>query len=457
MNLYEDNLKNLIEENITEPSALSGVEERFEKRFGKERRKKRIKISSAVTSLLLIFMFITANTNTAWAESLRKIPVLKDFLSAMSFLTPYENDLDELGLLSESGDYQMYLQYALSDDKNIRFYFETSENIHLDDYDRLKIEHFKVYDLKTKEDYGPYFYLGEAVTSGNFNDHYFSLMGMLPPGSDVSFPEELGIEFSAVILRGEAGTKEYYKVIGTEALGEFSFELKLENMIERPRNDINVSLDLLGNNLIVKSLETSSLSTILLFEEEPDNKDRIVSIRGKVLDAETGKVIRDNLDYQVFSKAHPQYGIFLDLSRLSSQPGRLELVIDGVKLLDKEEEYITFTPAEKTVDKSMTNIELTTYSTGYKTLLGFKVNIEDPEGFEGIFHYEYETGSGEKKRMPMGSFQNLGEYRNISYIFEEDINDTIILRRSGSEMPIHKLEQPIRIPIDVPEEFEPVP
>ena len=187
MNPYEVNLKNLIEETITEPSALSGVEERFEKRFGKERRKKRIQISSAVTSLLLVFMFITANTDTAWAENIRKIPVLKDFLSAMSFLTPYEDDLDELGLLSESGDYQMYLQYALSDDKNIRFYFETSENINLDDYDRLKIEHFKVYDLKTKEEYGQYFYLGEAVTSGNFNDHYFSLMGMLPPGSDLSF------------------------------------------------------------------------------------------------------------------------------------------------------------------------------------------------------------------------------------------------------------------------------
>ena len=40
MSPYEDNLKNLIEENIAEPSALSGVEERFEKRFGKERRKK---------------------------------------------------------------------------------------------------------------------------------------------------------------------------------------------------------------------------------------------------------------------------------------------------------------------------------------------------------------------------------------------------------------------------------
>lgn len=69
MNPYEDRLKNLIEENITEPSALSGVEERFEKRFGKERRKKRIKISSAVTSLLLVFMFITANTNTAWRKA----------------------------------------------------------------------------------------------------------------------------------------------------------------------------------------------------------------------------------------------------------------------------------------------------------------------------------------------------------------------------------------------------
>lgn len=458
MNPSEDKLRHLIDQALQESETLSGVEERFEKRFTKERRKKKIKISSAVTSLLVLFMFITANTNTAWAETLKKIPVLKEFLSVMTFLSQHEENLEELGLESDSGEYQMYLQYALSDDKTIHFYFETSENITLDEYDQLKIEDLKIYDLNTKEDYAPNFYNSGSITSRNLEDHYFSLMGMLQPGSDISFPEKFGIEFSAVIYRGEEGSgNEFFKVTSSESLGQFSFEIELENMIERPKNDINASLDLLGNNLIVRSLETSTLSTILLFEEDLDNPDRIVSIGGKILDAETGDVIKDNLDYQIFSTVSPQYGISLDLSDMSSQSGKLELVIDSVKLMDKEEEYITLNPANKTIDKEMKNIELTTYSTGYKTLVIFKVKKEDLDGFSGIFHHEYETGSGEKKRTPMGGFQNHGVYSSISYIFEDDINDTIILRRTGSEMPTLELENPIRLEMDIPEVFDAIP
>ncbi|HSL87327.1 MAG TPA: hypothetical protein VK861_10370 [Bacteroidales bacterium] len=459
MNPFEDNLRNLVDQTLSEPESLISVEERFEKRLDKERRNNRIKISSAVTGLLVLFMFITANTDTAWAESIRKIPVLKEFLSAMQLGDDYREALEELGIASDNGEYQMYLQYALSDDKTIHLYFEASENIQLDDYDQLKIEDLKIYDLKTGKDYAPHFHNRDPITARNLEDHYFSLMGMLSPGSDENFPDTLGIEFSAVIYRGTAGSgDEYYKVLSSESLGQFSFEIKLEHMIRRPKNDINEPLNLLENTLILRSLETSTLSSVLLFEEDKDNQHRIVSIRGRILDAKTGKVIRDNLTYQIFSTVRPEYGISLDLSDMDQKSGKLELIIDGVQLLDQEKEYITLDPSTKTIDKEMENIELTSFSTGYKTLVIFKIREGNPEHRSGsLFHYRYETDKGDIKVTPRGNHQNYGEYSAISYIFDDDIDDKIILRRNGNEMPVLDLEEPIHILIDVPEEFEPMP
>ncbi len=101
-------------------------------------------------------------------------------------------------------------------------------------------------------------------------------------------------------------------------------------------------------------------------------------------------------------------------------------------------------------------MELVTFSTGYKTLVAFKMKTIDSSAFSP-FSYNYETGSGETKRTPFPTLQNHGDYFKVSYVFEDDINDTIILKRTGQEMPILELQEAIRIRIEVPEVFLPLP
>jgi|LSQX01.3.fsa_nt_gb hypothetical protein len=271
MNPSDKNLKHLIEQNIQEPEALADVEERFEKRFSREKRIKRFKGSSILTSLLLVFMIIAANTNMAWAENIRRIPVLKEFLTVMEFSKDYEDNLEELGIVSDNGEYQISLQYGISDEKKISLYFQASENITLDNYDRMKLENLKIFDLKTKEDYSAYFDNHSFKLAEN---SYFSLSGWLAPGNNERFPDRLGIEFTAVINRGVEGMgsgEDFYKIISTESLGEFSFVTKLEKMMPRPKNDINKNINLLGNNMILRSLETSDLSSVLSYKDKRKN------------------------------------------------------------------------------------------------------------------------------------------------------------------------------------------
>lgn len=435
---------------------MADVEERFEKRFSREKRIKRFKGSSILTSLLLVFMIIAANTNMAWAENIRRIPVLKEFLTVMEFSKDYEDNLEELGIVSDNGEYQISLQYGISDEKKISLYFQASENITLDNYDRMKLENLKIFDLKTKEDYSAYFDNHSFKLAEN---SYFSLSGWLAPGNNERFPDRLGIEFTAVINRGVEGMgsgEDFYKIISTESLGEFSFVTKLEKMMPRPKNDINKNINLLGNNMILRSLETSDLSSVLSYEEDLNNPDRIIKISGKILDAETGKVVKNNLDYSIFNRQRTEYGITIDLSTIDSHTEDIELVIEGVQLLSKEKEYITLDPANKTIDPEVESIELTKFLTGYKTMMIFKVKTLDSSAFSP-FDIKYETGSGEIGNTPFPSLQNQGEYFNVSYVFEEDIQDTIIFRRNGMEMPIRKLKEPIRIRIEIPKTYNPIP
>ncbi len=260
MNPLDENMRHLIDKTIQEPEALSSVEERFEKRFTKEKRKKRIKASSFAASLLVISMLVTANTNTAWAESIRKIPVLKELFSYMHFGQDYEEQIEELGLISDNGEHQLYLQYALSDDKQIILYLQFPEYITLEEHDRLKVEVIKVYDLKTGDDYTSSFIPENSAYAGYFEHNYLNLIGMLPHGMEMYFPDEMGFTFFASIERRDFTSNHGMELKSTENLGEFSFETSLQKMSKTKNNEINTTVNLSGNNLQIKSIERSPLS-----------------------------------------------------------------------------------------------------------------------------------------------------------------------------------------------------
>ena len=458
MNLYEDNLKNLIEENYTEPSALSGVEERFEKRFGKERRKKRIKISSAVTSLLLVFMFITANTDTAWAESLRKIPVLKELFSFMTFSSNYEDQIEELGLVSDNGEHELYLQYALSDEKEIILYLQFPEYITLEGYDRLKVEVKKVYDLKTGDDYTSSFMPENSAFAESFEHNYLNIIGMLPHGLDMHFPTEMGFVLSASIERRDFTSSQGMEVKSTEDLGEFSFETSLQKMSKTKKSEINETLILAGNNLNIKSLERSPLTADLIVSEDPENAHRITVFEGLLKDTETGAVITNDLSFVSYDTDFHIRSIALGSRSMRNEAHTAELIITGVHLLDKSEEYITIDFDKKTMSPEMEGMESIIGSVGGKSVLTFQIDNVGSNGFTTPFYFNYETEDGEVKPLPYASYSTVGDRSTISYEFEEEIQGTITLQQNGwNDNHYLPLKEPARVLIDIPEAFEPAP
>ena len=458
MNPSEENLKNLIEETLPEPSTLSGVEERFEKRFTKERRKKRIKISSAVTSILVVFMFITANTNTAWADSLKKIPVLKELLSYMEFGSDYEDQIEELGLVSDNGEHELYLQYALSDDKQIILYLQFPEYITLETYDRLKVEVIKAYDLKTGEDYTSSFIPENSAFADFFEHNYLNLIGMLPHGMEMHFPAEMGFILSASIERRDFTSTQGMEVTSTEELGSFFFFISLQKMSKTKNSEINKTLTLSGNNLHIKSFERSPLSADLIIAEDPQNSHRITAFEGMLKDTETGAVITDDLSFVSYDTDFHIRSIALGSPSMRKEAHTAELIITGVHLLDKREEYITIDFDTKTMSPEMEGMESIIGSVGGKSVLTFQIENESSKGFTTPFHFFYETEGGEVKPLPYASYSTVGDRSTISYEFDGETHGTITLQQNGwNDNYYVPLKEPASILIDVPESFEPAP
>jgi len=455
MNPYEENLKNLIEDHITEPSELSGVEDRFDKRFRKERRNSRIKISSAVTSLLVLFMFITANTDTAWAESLKKIPVLKELLSSMAFLDDHKDQIEELGLVSDNGEHQLYLQYALSDDKQISLYVQFPDYIKLDQYDQVMVEVIRAYDLKTDTEFTDSF-IPTSDIGEHFQNNYLNLFGMLSPGQEQRYPEELGIVVSATIYRRTFSPDSGMSIDGVEDLGHFAFETHLQKMSSRNNMDINQGVVIEGNELIIKSVESSSLVTSVLFQKNDANTHRFADLKGKIENPETGEILSDGLGMTLYDFDSNIYAVILNRNSLAEDAHTVNFVITEVSLVDKTKEKIFIDFDQKTMSTKMDGAELSMISSGSKSTFTLKLPYEEPGVMYSPFQFMYETDDGDKKPLPYPNLSGHEEFYTVSYVFDEEINGTITLTQSG-QTPGHyiKLDEPIEISIDIPERFNP--
>lgn len=456
MNPYENNVRNLIKDNMIEPSALSGVEERFEKRFSKERRNKKIKISSAVTSLLVLFMFITANTDTAWAESLRKIPMLKELFSYMTYSSYNEDQYEELGLVSDNGEHQLYLQYALSDDRNISLYLQFSDDITLKKHEYININIHKVYDLKTGKDYTSSFINPIQAYAENFEHRYTSLFGSLAPGTELSFPDEIGINLSASIEYKPSTSFGNAEIVQVQDLGQFSFKTKLQKKMRIETKKIGKTIDISGNSLDIKSIERSPLRASIIIDSEPLNLDRITSLKGMLIDPISGAVLKDDLNTFMYDMDGNLRGIHLDPEILPKKAFKYELVIIGADLLSKKDEFITIDFNRKTLEPEVEGMELIWVNAG-KTTAWINIRYKEPGVRFNPFHYMYETEEGKMEFLLHGSTGGVNdELFNVSLVFDREINGKIRLRKSRDPYSDHiTFKEPIRISIDIPETFDP--
>ncbi len=464
MNPYDDNLKKIIHNNIPDPSTLSDVEARFVKRHQREKRKTAVANGSLMSVMTIILLVITLNTNTALAESLRRLPVLGEIYNLTS-LTEKTADIERLGIVSRNNEHEVYLQYALSDDQKVLLYFQFPEYVRLESDDMLEIEILEVTDLKTKKSILPYFINPIAAFEGAFEHQYIGLYGRFPVNTEEDFPSEIRMKLNAKIIRRtiEQNTGNAFnsgieiKVDSVEDLGIFEFEFELQQMMNTFVNKINKKLDFFGDQLELKSISRSPLSNNLLFKEMPGNEHRIRGIVGTIRNKETGEVLTDDLMTWYHDEKNMEFGTTSGITA-EDNVKEIELEITGALMVRKDEEYVTIDLDTKTMDKTIEDLEvIRIIKSKDLTQITFKVSLpEDSDGTAySVFEGQYQNENGDTKILPGPSFGGSGDYFILTYNFKEEIHGKIILKQLGRFDKARLFEEPYRITIEVPDAFKP--
>lgn len=446
MNLFDEKLRNCLDDEIIEPETLQTVEERAMVRYRGEKRKKAAQLLLMLTLIFSSFLFYTANTEAAFAGKLRGVPVLKDFLYAMDMSPKEKERLEELGILSESGLYDVQLQYALSEDKRLFLYFQFPEELLLEENERLAIELVEVYDLETEKDYLMTFQK-HFETDLHLEHGYVMIQGFIPPGMDLAFPDKLHFAFKATVATNvwyEGGWKR--TVEKEKPIGEYRFNVELQKMEKRIIRQLGKKVKIEGNSLNIDQLERGLRTLDIAVSESKHNPDIITEVSGYMRDRKTKEIIEESIIVSYSTKTKDISAIYVAEENIPDH-GEVELVITEAMLLPKDQEYVTINMEEKKMTPEIPGISLTMVSSGKLTAVVF-ITEESIYPFDAYVSPE----SKEETRTPSPGIQNLGQNQSkFSYVFDEPLTGEIVFRRTRYSARKVVFETPIVIPLNVPD------
>ncbi|SDI04599.1 hypothetical protein [Proteiniclasticum ruminis] len=454
MNPFDEKVRSCLEDEIMEPDTLHTLEERVLARYRGTRRKKAAQLFLMMSLLFSGLLFYTANTESVFADKLRSVPILKEFLTAMDISPAEEKSVEELGILSESGKYDVRLQYALSEDKRVFLYFQFPEEVVLRENDHLEIELLDVYDQVTKKDYSMTFMKNLNPGMPPSNNGYVVIQGFIPAGMDLSFPEKLHIAFRANVARNVSYDHWGKRSAEDEPLGEYRFDVELQKMEKRILERVGKKVLIDGNTLVIDQLERGLKTLDIVVSQPKNNNDIITEISGYMRDGKTKKIIDEDITVSYSTETGEIHALYLNGEEIP-EGGEVEIVLEEAILLPKDQQYITIDMQKKEMIHPIPGISLEMASAGKRSALTF-ITESNLHPFD-----TYKTSaSAEEKRLPHPSVQTIGENRTKwSYVIDENLSDEVVLRRARESGRKAVFETPIVIELKVPSanSFTPIP
>ena len=454
MNPFDEKVRRSLDDEIMEPDTLHTLEERVLARYRGTRRKKAAQLFLMMSLLFSGLLFYTANTESVFADKLRSVPILKEFLTAMDISPAEEKSVEELGILSESGKYDVRLQYALSEDKRVFLYFQFPEEVVLRENDHLEIELLDVYDQVTKKDYSMTFMKNLNPGMPPSNNGYIVIQGFIPAGMDLSFPEKLHIAFRANVARNVSYDHWGTRSAEDEPLGEYRFDVELQKMEKRILERVGKKVLIDGNTLVIDQLERGLKTLDIVVSQPKNNNDIITEISGYMRDGKTKKIIDEDITVSYSTETGEIHALYLNGEEIPEE-GEVEIVLEEAILLPKDQQYITIDMQKKEMIHPISGISLEMASAGKRSALTF---ITD----RNIHPFDtYKTSaSAEERRLPHPGVQTIGENRTKwSYVIDENLSDEVVLRRARESGRKVVFDKPIVIELKVPSahSFTPIP
>lgn len=486
--------KNQWNEYITEannyPEALQNTIHKLEHRINKNRFAK-LKVSLLSAAAVFLLFIILVNTSTVFANGITNIPVLSTLAEFVSFDNSFSNAIkneyvQEVDLTATNGDITLSLPYIIVDEQNIVLFFQLPKEIKTQKGDVFNITSQDIRDTKTHKNIQGYSVVTSSSTiNGDKQDGLFYLHYRFYEGIPKSFTVDVNFEvnhYNNQIVQKQDENKydatdeatdeitDYATNEATDYATNDATDYTTNRATDESRDKINQSREIYGPFTFTIAIDSSTIATHktykvdkeyliegqkLVIEEvsiyptetevyvtsPEDNTAWITDLELEVVD-ENKKVLKGANG--ISSSGDGKWKKFYIESNYFDTPKEQSLMIKGISLIKKQEEYVTLDLNKKTMTPEIKGLQLIEVKKeGKETKLSFAV--ESSGGFSVPFSSQY-WDSTKHQYNTSGFFSDYNETENtVSFYVEYPENGIVILQRVLS--PMTKLTDPIIEPL----------
>ena len=444
----------LINESFKYPEELSGTEARFKRRIVKEKRKKKALISSITALAASILFVLLINTNTAFANAVAEFPVIGKLVEYVRFdkslRKAIENEyVQEVNLAAWDGNNRLLLPYVIADEKKLILFFQMPEEFKQESNQWINIFRKNMKNGSTGEDVEGYGYSASGLSFEGREENFGFIMqdyhfpeGGLPKSIDL----EVEVKIENMLDSGEVSISDNYDVKSNsyfETMGTFSFHIELEDFVEPKIYEINEEHKILGQNITVENMKVYPTGTEVNFSFDHENSAFIKGLELEVVQDDY-KVLKVNGNgfSATNDTENARMSVFVE-SNYFDKPNKQELLIKGIRLLDKNEEFITVDIDNKTITPNIEGMELkqVIMKSDSATLI-FSTQITEDDNF-GMFNHDYKDTEGNEYRLNGEGSSSYNSQMQTLITVEYPPSGKVVLKRVLT--PKILLKQPIRI------------
>ncbi|TWH80721.1 DUF4179 domain-containing protein [Sedimentibacter saalensis] len=450
--MEDKNMNNLIEESFEYPEELSHVERRLEMRILKEKRKKRALVSF-ISSVAAAAMFIVlVNTSTAFAGIVAEIPLIGSIAEYVKFdsslKSAIENDyIQQTNLIAYDGSEKLMLPYVIADEKNLVLFFKLPDDFELTEGQWAGISLTSMENGSSGKKIEGFGYSSSNISweenksKGLIMQQYNFSEGFLPHSIkiNVSLKRKTYQEFENQFLEDEK-----YPLM--EDVGNFSFNIEFNEFAKPIEYEFNQEHIIMGQKITLKEMKVYPTGTEVSFEFSEENSAWIKGLDLAVESEGTQMYSGRNGITSTYDETNSHMNVYIQ-SDYFAEPKEQNLIIKGIRLLEKDKEFITVDLEKGIISPEIEGMRLSKVSRrGEKADLTFSTNVSDDECF-GVFAPNYKDSEGKSYEIKSEGSSRRDSEMETYLTVEYPESGVVILQRSLT--PKIFLKEPIKIPLPI--------
>lgn len=447
----------LLNESFKYPEEISSVEKRFEMRIAKLKRKKRTLITSISTLAASLLFVLLVNTSTAFANAIAELPVISNLAEFVKFdkslSKAIENEyVQEVNLVAWDGNNRLLLPYVIADEKNLVLFFQLPEEFNQESNQWINIFLDNMKNSVTGEKLDGYGYSTSGLSPEGREENYGFIMQEYH-FSEGKLPQSIDIEVETVIENITASDEPAQlkdnniyedRRYTYDKTGTFKFHIDLADFVAPRIYEIKETHKIMDQQIIVENMKVYPTGTEVNISFSEENSAWIKGLELELLQNGNAVYGGNNGFSSTNDTENKWMNVYIE-SNYFDKPKKQELLINAVRLLDKDEEFITVDIDNKTITPNIEGVELKqVIKNANNATLIFSTQISKDDN-HGMFSHEYRDAEGNIYELNGEGTSSYDSQMETLITVKYPPSGMVILQRSLT--PKVFLNQPIRINI----------